>query len=129
MLISCRDLPEAISQAGRKEDPILVAEGALQAAIEHRINEGLDIPAINTVLLLRPTESAVVFLQQLGRGLRRADGKTALTVLDFVGNHRVFLARLRTLLDMAPAGSTPVPLAPWLQDTARRAQTVLPPGH
>ncbi len=48
-------------------------------------NEGVDIPAIDTVLFLRPTESATVFLQQLGRGLRLADGKACLTVLDFVG--------------------------------------------
>lgn len=48
-------------------------------------NEGVDIPEINTVLFLRPTESLTVFLQQLGRGLRRAPGKECLTVLDFVG--------------------------------------------
>ena len=48
-------------------------------------NEGVDLPLINTVLFLRPTESATVFLQQLGRGLRRAANKTVLTVLDFVG--------------------------------------------
>ncbi|HLG68833.1 MAG TPA: DEAD/DEAH box helicase family protein, partial [Chloroflexota bacterium] len=48
-------------------------------------NEGLDIPEIDTVLFLRPTESPVVFLQQLGRGLRRTDGKAGLTVLDFIG--------------------------------------------
>jgi superfamily II DNA or RNA helicase/HKD family nuclease len=48
-------------------------------------NEGLDIPMIDTVLMLRPTQSATIFLQQLGRGLRRADGKAVLTVLDFVG--------------------------------------------
>ena len=51
-------------------------------------NEGLDIPEIDTILLLRPTESATVFLQQLGRGLRLTRGKTVLTVLDFVGHHR-----------------------------------------
>jgi len=49
------------------------------------LNEGLDIPDIDTVLFLRPTESATVFLQQLGRGLRKASGKSGLTVLDFVG--------------------------------------------
>lgn len=49
-------------------------------------NEGVDIPHIDTVLMLRPTQSATVFLQQLGRGLRKAHGKTLLTVLDFVGN-------------------------------------------
>ena len=48
------------------------------------LNEGIDIPEIDTVLFLRPTESLTVFLQQLGRGLRLADGKTCLTVLDFV---------------------------------------------
>lgn len=48
-------------------------------------NEGIDIPAVNTVLFLRPTESLTVFLQQLGRGLRLDDNKECLTVLDFVG--------------------------------------------
>jgi superfamily II DNA or RNA helicase len=51
-------------------------------------NEGVDIPDIDTVLFLRPTESLTVFLQQLGRGLRLAEGKECLTVLDFVGNSR-----------------------------------------
>ena len=48
-------------------------------------NEGLDIPDVDTVLFLRPTESATIFLQQLGRGLRRTRDKAVLTVLDFVG--------------------------------------------
>lgn len=48
-------------------------------------NEGIDIPEINTVLFLRPTESLTVFLQQLGRGLRLSEGKECLTVLDFIG--------------------------------------------
>jgi len=51
-------------------------------------NEGIDIPEIDTVLFLRPTESLTIFLQQLGRGLRLANGKDCLTVLDFVGNAR-----------------------------------------
>jgi superfamily II DNA or RNA helicase len=51
-------------------------------------NEGVDIPEIDTVLFLRPTESLTVFLQQLGRGLRLSEGKECLTVLDFVGNAR-----------------------------------------
>jgi superfamily II DNA or RNA helicase len=54
-------------------------------------NEGLDLPEIDTVLFLRPTESVTVFLQQLGRGLRLAEDKTCLTVLDFIGRaHRRF---------------------------------------
>lgn len=51
-------------------------------------NEGVDIPEVNTVLFLRPTESATVFLQQPGRGLRLAPDKAVLTALDFVGHHR-----------------------------------------
>lgn len=51
-------------------------------------NEGVDIPEIDTVLFLRPTESLTIFLQQLGRGLRLAENKDCLTVLDFVGNAR-----------------------------------------
>ncbi|WP_276886338.1 DEAD/DEAH box helicase [Allobaculum stercoricanis] len=48
-------------------------------------NEGVDIPEVNTVLFLRPTESLTIFLQQLGRGLRLAENKECLTVLDFIG--------------------------------------------
>lgn len=48
-------------------------------------NEGVDIPEVNTILFLRPTESLTIFLQQLGRGLRLSEGKDCLTVLDFIG--------------------------------------------
>ena len=51
------------------------------------LNEGVDIPGINMVLFLRPTESSTVFLQQLGRGLRKYDNKEYLIVLDFIGNN------------------------------------------
>lgn len=61
-------------------------------------NEGIDVPSIDRVVMLRPTESGVVFLQQLGRGLRASPGKAAVNVIDFVGNHRVFIERLRALL-------------------------------
>ncbi len=64
-------------------------------------NEGVDLPTVDTLLLLRPTDSPTLFLQQLGRGLRRAKGKSACTVLDFVGHHRKefrFDRRLRALL-------------------------------
>ncbi len=54
-------------------------------------NEGVDIPHVNTLLFLRPTNSLTIFLQQLGRGLRKADGKECVTVLDFIGNaHKNF---------------------------------------
>jgi hypothetical protein len=59
-------------------------------------NEGVDIPEADTILLLRPTESATVFLQQLGRGLRRLPDKRVCTVLDFIGQqHRRFRFDLR----------------------------------
>jgi hypothetical protein len=64
-------------------------------------NEGIDIPEIDTVLFLRPTESLTIFLQQLGRGLRLSDDKECLTVLDFVGNARSeydFEGKLRALV-------------------------------
>ena len=50
-------------------------------------NEGVDIPEINQVIMLRPTESAIVFVQQLGRGLRKAEGKEYLVILDFIANY------------------------------------------
>lgn len=64
-------------------------------------NEGVDVPNVDTLLLLRPTESPTLFLQQLGRGLRRAREKALCTVIDFVGNHRRefrFDRKLRALL-------------------------------
>ncbi len=51
-------------------------------------NEGVDVPAVDSLLMLRPTDSPVLFMQQLGRGLRKSEGKTVCTVLDFVGQHR-----------------------------------------
>ena len=51
-------------------------------------NEGVDIPEINQVIMLRPTESPIVFVQQLGRGLRKADDKEYVVILDFIGNYK-----------------------------------------
>ena len=50
-------------------------------------NEGIDIPRINQIIMLRPTQSAIIFVQQLGRGLRKTDNKEYLTVIDFIGNY------------------------------------------
>jgi superfamily II DNA or RNA helicase len=64
-------------------------------------NEGVDVPTVDTLLMLRPTESPTLFLQQLGRGLRRSKDKSMCTVLDFVGTHRRefrFDRRYRALL-------------------------------
>jgi superfamily II DNA or RNA helicase/HKD family nuclease len=64
-------------------------------------NEGVDLPQVDTLCLLRPTDSPTLFMQQLGRGLRKAHGKLQCTVLDFVGHHRTefrFDRRFRALL-------------------------------
>ena len=64
-------------------------------------NEGVDIPEVDTILFLRPTESLTVFIQQFGRGLRKAEGKTHVNILDFVGNSRVefnYTDRMRVML-------------------------------
>jgi superfamily II DNA or RNA helicase/diadenosine tetraphosphate (Ap4A) HIT family hydrolase len=88
-------------------------------------NEGLDVPEIDTVLMLRPTESPVVFLQQLGRGLRTTDGKDNLTVIDFIGNHRSFLLKPRTLLSL---GTRMVPSTARVLDAMGTSEFELPPG-
>ncbi len=70
-------------------------------------NEGVDIPEIDTVLFLRPTESLTIFIQQLGRGLRLSDNKEALTVLDFVGRAHEnydFTQKLRLLIGKSRHG-------------------------
>jgi Domain of unknown function (DUF3427)/Type III restriction enzyme, res subunit/Helicase conserved C-terminal domain len=79
-----------------------LSEGRLRAVFTVDLfNEGIDAPSVDTLLLLRPTDSPTLFLQQLGRGLRKRVGKGACTVLDFVGTHRKefrFDRRLRALL-------------------------------
>ena len=79
-----------------------LAAGRLNAVFSVDLfNEGVDVPMVDTLLLLRPTDSPTLFLQQLGRGLRRFPGKTVCTVLDFVGRHRTefrFDRRFRALL-------------------------------
>jgi len=61
-------------------------------------NEGTDLPAIDTILMLRPSDSKILFLQQLGRGLRLFENKSHLMVLDFIGNHHSFLNKPAALL-------------------------------
>ncbi|WP_026573716.1 DEAD/DEAH box helicase [Bacillus sp. UNC438CL73TsuS30] len=70
----------------RREAQYLLVQGEIKFIfVVDLYNEGIDIPEANTILFLRPTESLTVFLQQLGRGLRIAEGKECLTVLDYVG--------------------------------------------
>jgi superfamily II DNA or RNA helicase len=50
-------------------------------------NEGIDIPRVNQIIMMRPTDSAIIFIQQLGRGLRKTEGKDYVTIIDFIGNY------------------------------------------
>lgn len=80
----------------RFEDPSDPLEWIFVADV---LNEGVDIPSINSLLFLRPTESATVFIQQLGRGLRKSADCSVLTVIDFVGHHRSAWISVATLQD------------------------------
>jgi superfamily II DNA or RNA helicase/HKD family nuclease len=66
-------------------------------------NEGVDMPDLDTVVMLRPTESKILWLQQFGRGLRLSDPSKRLRVIDYIGNHRTFLLKPQTLFNL-PAG-------------------------
>ncbi|WP_407332307.1 DUF3427 domain-containing protein [Enterovibrio sp. 27052020O] len=99
-------------------------------------NEGVDIPEVDTLLFLRPTESLTIFLQQLGRGLRLAEGKECCTVLDFVGNSRPeydFANKFRALVgktekaisDEVKLGFPHAPLGCRIELTKRTQEMVL----
>lgn len=91
------------SELGRAEALEKLEDGNLQVVFSVDLfNEGVDLPCIDTVLMLRPTESKILFLQQLGRGLRRHESKQNLVVLDFIGNHEAFLAKPQALFGVAP---------------------------
>ncbi|HQD95781.1 MAG TPA: DEAD/DEAH box helicase family protein, partial [Methanosarcina thermophila] len=82
-------LPGNNGSAGRHEAVEMLKNGNIQVIFAVDIfNEGVDIPVVDTVMFLRPTESYVVFLQQLGRGLRKHQDKHYLTVIDFIGNYK-----------------------------------------
>lgn len=90
----------ADSQLSRGESLEQLRSGELQVLFSVDLfSEGVDLPVIDTVMMLRPTESKILFLQQLGRGLRKADGKDKLVVLDFVANHQSFLHKPMALMN------------------------------
>ena len=100
---------ESVAISGRT--PTTERDEALRSLAEQRtqvifsvdvLGEGVDVPHVDTVFLLRPTDSATVFAQQIGRGLRRAAGKRCLTIIDLIGQqHRQFRFenRYRTIVD------------------------------
>ena len=90
------------SATGRAEALDHLRDGQIQVLFSVDLfNEGVDLPSIDTVMMLRPTESKILFLQQLGRGLRRSDDKDHLVVLDFIGNHQTFLQKPQALFGVA----------------------------
>ncbi len=73
----------------RAETLTRLARGEIRCVFSVEVlGEGVDVPDVDCLLLLRPTQSATLFAQQLGRGLRRAEGKSHLTVIDLIGQHR-----------------------------------------
>ena len=103
-----RDISCAAVHAGPASDERTLsleqlASGAVSIVFAvDMFNEGVDVPMIDTVMMLRPTESPIVWLQQFGRGLRK-HGDKRLTVIDYIGNHRTFLTKVRTLLALGNA--------------------------
>lgn len=113
------------SALGRAQALEKLQAGTLQVVFSVDLfNEGVDLPGIDTVMLLRPTESKILFLQQLGRGLRRSEGKPHLVVLDFIGNHHSFLQKPQALFGI---GSTYQALAAFARKAERQALS-LPAG-
>ena len=107
------------SMLGRAQALEKLHAGTLQVVFSVDLfNEGVDLPSIDTVMMLRPTESKILFLQQLGRGLRRSEGKQHLVVLDFIGNHHSFLQKPQALFGV---GSTYQALAAFARKTERHA--------
>jgi hypothetical protein len=91
-------------------------------------NEGVDVPNIDTVLMLRPTESTVIWMQQFGRGLRKAPDKQYLKVIDYIGNHRSFLMKLRSIAALADINANSAGALRSVLDEIRKKELDLPEG-
>jgi len=126
-----RDVSVAAVHSGEGSDPRAesleeLADGKLQVVFAvDMFNEGVDIPSVDAVLMLRPTESRLLWLQQIGRGLRKAEGKSHLTIIDYIGNHRTFLKSPMTLLPGAEEGRAQLAMA---LEQNQRGELELPNG-
>lgn len=111
------------SKADREAAPRKLQQGTICAIVTcDMYNEGIDIPEVNVILLLRPTQSPVLFQQQIGRGLRLVQGKDACLVLDFVGRFRTDFridTLYRAITGLSRAG---------LVEALEHGFTKLPPG-
>jgi len=92
-------------------------------------NEGIDLPSVDTIMMLRPTESRILWLQQFGRGLRQSESRDkTLTVVDYIGNHRSFLLKPEALLHaLYQLGPGEAPLRAKLEEL-QRGDAELPSG-
>jgi Helicase conserved C-terminal domain len=106
-----------------------LADGAIDVIFSvDMFNEGVDVPNIDTVLMLRPTDSTVIWMQQFGRGLRRAPGKPFLKVIDYIGNHRSFLMKLRSVAALVDRNANSIGALRKLLDEVRKQDLDLPEG-
>jgi superfamily II DNA or RNA helicase/SAM-dependent methyltransferase len=113
------------SALGRTQALDQLREGQLSVIFSVDLfNEGVDLPGIDTVMMLRPTESKILFLQQLGRGLRLSGEKQHLVVLDFIGNHQSCLQKPQALFGV---GATYKALAAFARQ-AEQGRLELPDG-
>jgi len=87
-------------------------------------NEGVDVPELDTVMMLRPTESRIVWLQQFGRGLRKSSAGKRLTVIDYIGNHRSFILKPQALFGLRAGDQEVLNLLTRLE----KGLEELPPG-
>ena len=99
--------------------------GSGKSTVGRRLATRLDLPHVDTVLMRRPTESRILWLQQFGRGLRLAEDKDHLTIIDYVGNHRTFLQVPMLLLPGVDDHAGAVAMA---LEAYRRDELELPPG-
>jgi hypothetical protein len=113
------------SRMGRTEALEQLTAGHLDVIFSVDLfSEGVDVPAVDTILMLRPTESKILFLQQLGRGLRRHPDKDHLVVLDFIANHKSFLHKPAALLNCSLTHNALAAAA----GSIAQGTFVLPPG-
>ena len=125
------------TQAERESAPSALAKGEICVLVTVDLfNEGVDIPVVDTLLLLRPTQSSVLFQQQIGRGLRLSSGKESCLILDFVGQHSAdfrfdhLLGQItglnrRQLIDGVENGFSQLPSGCYIHLQARSREQIL----
>lgn len=135
--LPARCLTGQSTHAEREAAPVALAKGEICVLVTVDLfNEGVDIPVVDTLLLLRPTQSAVLFQQQIGRGLRLSPGKESCLILDFVGQHSTefrfdhLLGQItglnrRQLLDGVENGFSQLPAGCYIQLQQQSREQIL----